>query len=206
MAYLHPIATTTDLGVVQIGDYINITTNGEISIPQDISTTASVTFGSLSATDTLTLNGSSVITSIAPIAGPGISVTGLDSTGPDTGFTINNTGVTSVVAGENITIDNSTGTVTISATGSGKVKTVGTAVNYTALADDEYIGGTANGITITLPPGVVGKVYMIKNENAGNNIIVSATTPEKIDGAVSRALANYASITVVFRAGTWHVI
>lgn len=205
MAYLHPISSKTELGVVKIGDYINIT-GGEISIPQDIAPNASVSFNSLAAATGLTLNGASVITSVLPVAGAGISITDLDNTGPNTGFTVNNTGVTSIVAGENITINNSTGTVTITATGSGKVKTVSTAVNYTAAADDEYIGGIANGITVTLPLGVAGKVYMIKNENAGNNIIVSATAPEKIDGSVSKALANYASITVVFRAGTWHVI
>lgn len=206
MSYLHPIATTTDLGVVSVGSNIYVTVDGAVSIPQDVSTTAAVTFDDVSATTSLTLNGNSVITSIAPAAGTGISITGLDSVGPATSFTVNNTGVTSIVAGSNITIDNSTGTVTITASGSGQVKTVATAVNYTALADDEYIGGTANGITITLPMGVTGKVYMIKNEGAGNNIVVSSTAPEKIDGAVSRALANYASITVVARGGNWHII
>lgn len=206
MAYLHPIATKTELGNISVGDFIDVTVDGAISIPQDISTTASVDFGSVAATSALTLNGQSVITSIVPIAGLGISIDGLDSVGPDVEFAINNTGVTSIVAGENITIDNSTGAVTITASGSGKVKTVSTAVNYTALADDEYIGGTASGITITLPAGVEGKVYMIKNENAGNNVVVSATTPEKIDGSVSKALSNYASITVVFRAGKWNIV
>lgn len=206
MAYLHPIATKTDLGVVTVGDYIGVTVDGVISIPQDVSTTAAVTFGSVSATTALSLNGNSVITSITPSAGTGISITALDSVGPDTGFTVNNTGVTSIVAGDNISISSATGAVTITATGSGKVKTVATAVNYTALADDEYIGGTASGITITLPLGVTGKVYMIKNENAGNNIVVSGTAPEKIDGAVSKALANYASITVISRGGNWHII
>lgn len=205
MAYLHPISSKVELGAVQVGDFINVL-DGEISLPQDISPNASVSFNTLAAATGLTLNGASVITTVTPIAGLGISIAGLDTIGPDVEFAINNTGVTSIVAGENITIDNATGTVTITATGSGKVKTVSTAVNYTAAADDEYIGGTAKNITITLPTGTTGKVYMIKNENAGNNITVSATAPEKIDGSVSRALANYASITVVFRAGTWHVI
>lgn len=205
MSYLFPLGSTAEYGVVEIGDYIQVT-DGIISIPQDVATTASVTFADVSASTTLTLNGDSVITSIAPLAGPGISITAVDNTGPATGFTVNNTGVTSIIAGNNISIDTSTGAVTITASGSGQVKTVGTAVNYTALADDEYIGGTASGITITLPLGVVGKVYMVKNEGAGNNVVVSATAPEKIDGAVSKALANYASISVVFRAGNWHII
>lgn len=205
MSYLFPLGSTTEYGVVEIGDHI-VVSDGVISIPQDVSITSSVEFANIAAADTMTLDGLSVITTITPAAGAGISITSLAAGGPDAGFTVNNTGVISLVAGDNITLSGSNGTVTINASGSGTMKTVGVSTNYTALATDEYIGATAAGITITLPTGVTGKVYMIKNEGAGNNVVVSATAPEKIDGAVSKALSNYASITVVFRAGNWHIV
>lgn len=205
MSYLFPLTSNDEYGVVEIGDHI-LVSDGVISIPQDVSVTSSVEFANVAASGSLSLDGLSVITTITPAAGAGISITSLDTSGPDAGFTVNNTGVISLVAGDNITLSGSNGTVTINASGSGTMKTVGVSTNYTALATDEYIGGTANGITITLPAGVPGKVYMVKNEGAGNNVVVSATAPAKIDGSVSKALSNYASITVVFRNGNWNIV
>jgi len=43
-----------------------------------------------------------------------------------------------------------------------------TSVNYTALATDYYIGATKKDIEITLPLGIVGKVYIVKNQINGN--------------------------------------
>ena len=54
------------------------------------------------------------VTSATAVAGTGISVTGVTTTGAAT-HTINNTGVTSVSAGTNISVSGSTGGVTISA-------------------------------------------------------------------------------------------
>lgn len=205
MSYLFPLTSNDEYGVVEIGDHI-LVSDGVISIPQDVSVTSSVEFANVAASGSLSLDGLSVITTITPAAGAGISITSLDTAGPDAGFTVNNTGVISLVAGDNITLSGSNGTVTINASGSGTMKTVGVNANYTALATDEYIGATVSGITVTLPAGVTGKVYMVKNEGAGNNVVVSATAPEKIDGSVSKALSNYASITTVFRNGNWHIV
>lgn len=43
-----------------------------------------------------------------------------------------------------------------------------TATDYTANATDYYIGATKKDIDITLPLGIVGKVYVIKNQVNGN--------------------------------------
>ena len=58
--------------------------------------------------------GSRVLTSVNVVAGAGISITAVDNLAPVTSFTINNTGVTSLTAGSNITLSASTGSVTVS--------------------------------------------------------------------------------------------
>jgi hypothetical protein len=205
MSYLFPFGSTTEQGVLEVGSNISVDANGIISIPQSVATTASVTFDTVNATSTLKLNGNSVVTSVTPTAGTGISVTSLTSAGPSSSFTINNTGVTSLIAGTNVTLSGSTGAVTISVQEPGIETTTSTAVAYTATATDGYIGVTANPTIVTLPLGVTGKVYIIKNEAASGNTTVIGTGLEKIDGSTSKSLNSNASMTVIFRAG-WRVI
>ena len=66
------------------------------------------------------------LTTVTPTAGTGISITAVDSTAPDTSFTINNTGVTSLTAGTGVTVSASTGSVTISAASTGITQTINT--------------------------------------------------------------------------------
>jgi hypothetical protein len=205
MSYLFPDATKTDLGVVQVGANIDVDANSVISIPQSVATTATVTFGTVNVTNTLTLNGASVITSVTPAAGPGISITNLVSTGTATSFTVNNTGVTSIVAGTNISINTSTGAVTVNAAAEGILQTIGTGTDYTATATDEYIGVTANPTTVTLPTGVTGKTYIVKNETTGNTT-VTGTGGQLLDNTLTKSLGTRASISLVFRAGAWRII
>lgn len=229
MSYLFPDGSSTELGVLQVGANINVDSSSIISIPQSVATTASVTFNtilasgnlivgdSVSITGNLTTGGNinanklfdagnRVVSSVTPIAGTGISVTGLTAGGPTVGFTINNTGVTSIVAGNNINISSATGVVTISATGAGIDSTIGVSANYTAGATDEYIGVTANPTVVTLPAGVIGKVYTIKNESTSGTTSVTGTGGEKLDNSTTKNLNSYASITVIFRAGKWNII
>jgi len=205
MSYLFPLGSTTEQGVLEVGSNISVDANGIISIPQSVATTASVTFDTINATSALKLNGNSVVTGITPTAGTGISVTSLTSTGPASAFTINNTGVTSLIAGTNVTLSGGTGAVTISVQEPGIETTTSTAVAYTASASDGYIGVTANPTIVTLPLGVTGKVYIIKNEAASGSTTVIGTGLEKIDGSTSKSLNSNASITVIFRAG-WRII
>ena len=80
-----------------------------------------------------------------------------------------------------------------------------TAVNYTVTDLDEYIGATANGITITLPPGVVGRWYYIKNQITGT-ITVQGTGIDTIDGSVSKTLHTNAGIMLVFDNVRWNIL
>jgi hypothetical protein len=80
-----------------------------------------------------------------------------------------------------------------------------TKVNYTALADDYYIGAIDSGITITLPKGITGKTYAIKNQD--NAIItVKATNSEKIDNSSSQNVSTNKTIIVIFDGTQWQII
>ena len=79
-----------------------------------------------------------------------------------------------------------------------------TAVNYTALATDYYIGATAKNITITLPLGVVGKVYVVKNQAQGS--IKVKGTGQDLDNSGDKSLGSESSIIVVFDGTRWNII
>lgn len=174
MSYLFPLGTATEIGQVQIGSNIDVDANSIISIPQSVATTADLTFKTVNATTSLSVNGTPVVYKL--------------------------------IAGDNITLSATSGIVTISSAAEGITKTVGVAVNYTALATDEYIGVTLNPTIVTLPLGVTGKTYTIKNEATSGNTTVKGTGVEKLDGSLTKALNSYASLTVVFRNGTWNII
>lgn len=80
-----------------------------------------------------------------------------------------------------------------------------TSVDYTALSTDYYIGATKKDIEITLPLGVVGKVYVIKNQVAGN-IKVEGTAGQKLDTASSKTLGSESAIICVFDGTRWNII
>jgi hypothetical protein len=208
MSYLSQPATTTDYGIVEIGAHINVT-DGVISLGQDLSPTADVTFNSVTAGD-ITSHGEEVITEVTPAAGNGISLTNVVTGGPHASFTVSNTGVLSLIAGTGISLSGATGNITISSSGTTTINTYGTTTSYTASATDEYIGvNSTSNVTITLPAGVTGKVYTVKDEhgNGSGKITIAPQTGEKIDGATSYTNSvPYLSVTVVFRAGQWYII
>ena len=254
MSYLSGPTSKTDYGVVLIGDYINVDNSGVISLSQDLSPNASVTFANvtdsaltdgrvtfagpsglltddgdftynantntitvpnanvanISVSGSLTLNGNSVVTSVTPSAGNGIAITGLVSSGPDVVFTVDNIGVLSLIAGSGITISNATGNITISSSGADFINTTGVTADYTADAADEYIGVSSTSlVTITLPTGIDGRVYTIKDEygTGFGKINVVGTGGELIDGVTPYTISiPHASISVVFRAGGWHIM
>jgi len=80
-----------------------------------------------------------------------------------------------------------------------------TNTNYTATADDYYIGAVNHSITVTLPLGTVGKVYIVKNQVNGN-ITVIGTSGQKLDTSNSKTLGTNDSIIVVFDGTRWNII
>ncbi len=77
--------------------------------------------------------------------------------------------------------------------------------NYTVLATDDYIGTTQKNITVTLPLGITGKVYIIKNK-ANGNIMVNTTGGETIDTSLSKSVGSESSLYVIFDGIRWNII
>lgn len=209
MSYRANPTSKTEYGVVQVGNYINVV-DGIISLDQDLSANASVEFANVSVTGNLSANGNLVITSINPESGPGISITNLDTEGYDTGFTVNNTGVLSLTAGPGISLTANTGNITISSYGADLINVYGTTTSYTASLTDEYIGVySASAVTITLPTGINGRVYTIKDEygQGSGKITVQPQLGQLIDGKVNYIISvPNQSVSLVFRSTSWWLI
>jgi hypothetical protein len=203
MAYLAQPTSKIDYGVVGIGSFIDVL-EGFISLEQDVSPNASVSFNNV------TIGGTKVVTSVNPVAGAGISITDLVSIGNTVGFAVSNTGVLSVVAGDGISVSSSTGYITISASGADLISTIGVTGSYTATTNDEYIGVySASAVTISLPVGITGRVYTIKDEygQGSGKITIKPSGLEKIDNANNYIISvPYQAVSVVFRGGQWRII
>lgn len=209
MSYLSQPTAKTEYGVVQVGNFIDVV-DGIISLSQDLSANASVTHGNVNVTGGLTAQGNLVITSLNAAAGPGISISNVDNVGYDRGFTVNNTGVLSLTAGAGISLSGNTGNITISSFGADLINVVGVNSNYTATLTDEYIGVfSASAVTITLPAGVSGRAYTIKDEygQGSGKITIQPQSGQLVDGKSNYIISvpNQA-VTVVFRSTGWWLI
>ena len=203
MAYLAQPTSKIDYGVVGIGSFINVL-EGFISLEQDVSPSGIVSFTQVS------IGGSAVVTSVNPVADDGISITNLVSIGNTVGFAVSNTGVLSVTAGAGISINSSTGNITISSSGADLISTIGVTGSYTATANDEYIGVfSASSVTITLPIGIIGRVYTIKDEygQGSGKITIQPNGTEQIDNKTNYIISvPNQSVSIVFRGGQWRII
>lgn len=115
-----------------------------------------------------------------------------------------------IIAGTGITVDYTPGFITLSSTGADLIHVYGTTVSYTATVDDEYIGvSSAAAVTITLPAGIDGRVYTIKDEygQGSGKITIQPQTGELIDKKVNYIISiPLQSVSMVFRAGSWWII
>jgi hypothetical protein len=110
-------------------------------------------------------------------------------------------GVVQVGSGLSIT---PLGVLNATGSGSSNINVKLTAINYTALATDYYIGAIKKDITITLPLGIVGKIYIIKNQVEGN--IKVKGTGQNLDNAGDKTLGTEASLFVVCDGVRWNII
>lgn len=185
MAYNTPLASKTVYGIVEVGANVDVAV-GVIDIPQNIETTATVTFDVVNATTSV--NGGELF----------------DST---------NRVLTTLIAGTNITITGSAPTLTINASSTPAVAT--TVISeadspYTPTSGDYYIGvlGTAP-VVIDLPIGTDGDVYVIKSEASSlSDITIVPAVGETIEnnGNYSILAVTDGSVTLVFRGTNWNVI
>ena len=80
-----------------------------------------------------------------------------------------------------------------------------TAVDYTITGIDEYIGATVAGIVITLPAGVQGRWYYIKNQVSGT-VTVQCSGIDTIDGSAAKILHTNSGIMLVFDNVRWNIL
>jgi len=218
MSYLAEPTSTSTYGVVQVGNFIDVL-DGIISNPQDLSPGADVVFNSVEADDGIFVtvdaaelydSGQRVVTSVTPSAGAGIAIQNLDSVGTQTSFLVTNTGVLSLTAGPGISLTTATGNITISSYGADLINVYGTSTNYTASLTDEYIGvSSPSAVIITLPAGVPGRVYTIKDEygQGSGKITIQPQPGELVDKKTNYIISvPNQSVGLVFRAGSWWII
>ncbi len=81
-----------------------------------------------------------------------------------------------------------------------------TAVSYIPLPDDCYVGATTGGITITLPLGVLDKLYISKNQAPSGNITVTGSGGQKLDNSTSKIVGSEGVLLAVFDGTRWNLI
>jgi hypothetical protein len=111
-------------------------------------------------------------------------------------------GVVQVGSGLSIT---SAGILSATGGGSSFINVSLVSVDYTATIDNYYIGATKSGITITLPPGVAGKVFIVKNQVNGS-VKVQGSAGELFDDAIFKTLGADASLIAVFDGFRWNLV
>jgi hypothetical protein len=208
MSYLAEPTTNLNYGLVKVGSFIDVT-DGIISLQQDVSPNANVSFITISSNEIYD-NGNRVITHVNPSSGNGIYLANVMTYGPTTTFTIENTGVLSLIAGNGISLSGNTGNITISSFGADLINVIGVSANYTVDLSDEYVGvSSANAVTITLPSGNDGRVYTIKDEygKGSGKITIRPQAGVLIDKKASYIISvPHQSVSMVYRAGGWWLI
>lgn len=220
MSYLSQATSKTDYGVTLVGANISVV-DGIISLAQDLSPNANVTFYNANITHhldavnasvsgNLYAAGNLVVTHVNPSNGAGISLSNVVSNGYTASFTVTNTGVLNLNAGTGIALTANTGNITISTTGTDFINVIGVTGTYTATLTDEYIGvNSVSAVTINLPEGVSGRVYTIKDEHGqgSGKITIQPHAGEQIDNANTYIISvPFQAVSVVFRNNVWRII
>lgn len=96
----------------------------------------------------------------------------------------------------------------LSATGGGSslINVFLVGVDYTATLDNYYIGATKKGITITLPLGVVGKVFIVKNQASDGSVKVQGSAGQKLDDSNFKTLGEDSSLIAIFDGFRWNLV
>lgn len=86
-----------------------------------------------------------------------------------------------------------------------------TTPTYTALATDYFlcVNTTVNTVTITLPTGILGTVYIIKDCSGDadtNNITIVGTGGQLVDGSTATINSPYGSISLIYNGSDWSIV
>jgi len=81
---------------------------------------------------------------------------------------------------------------------------------YTALPTDYFLCVLTNGVvTITLPAGILGTVYIVKDcfgDAANNPITIQGTGGELVDASTATINVNYGSLQFIFNGTEWNIV
>lgn len=85
-----------------------------------------------------------------------------------------------------------------------------TTPTYTALPTDYMLCVLTNGpVIITLPTGILGTVYIVKDcfGDANNNpIIIQGTGSQLVDGSTATINAPYGALELIFNGTDWSIV
>ena len=114
------------------------------------------------------------------------------------------------IINDNDTINVGSGTQIINGNPSPVTVTNVTTPTYTALATDYMlcVDTATNPVTITLPTGILGTVYIIKDcsGDANTNPITIQGTGQLVDGSTATINTPYGSIQVIFNGVEWSIV
>jgi hypothetical protein len=115
------------------------------------------------------------------------------------------------VINDNDTINIGSGTQIIGGNPSPVTVTDVTTPTYTALATDYMlcVDTATNAVTITLPTGILGTVYMIKDCSGDadtNNITIQGTGGQLVDGSSATINSPYGNIQLIFNGVEWSIV
>jgi hypothetical protein len=81
---------------------------------------------------------------------------------------------------------------------------------YTALSTDYFLCVLTNGpVTITLPAGILGTVYIVKDcfgDAANNPITIQGTGGQLVDGSTATINTNFGSLQFIFNGTDWSIV
>ena len=111
---------------------------------------------------------------------------------------------------DNDIINVGSGSITIGGNPSPVTVTQVTTATYTATAQDYFLCvDVAAPVTITLPTGILGTVYIVKDcdgDAVTNPITVQGTGGELVDGATATINTPYGSISFIFNGTEWSIV
>jgi hypothetical protein len=85
-----------------------------------------------------------------------------------------------------------------------------TTTTYTALATDYFLCvDVAAPVTITLPTGILGTVYIVKDCDGDANtnpITINGTGGQLVDGSTATINSPYGSISLIFNGTEWSIV
>jgi hypothetical protein len=115
------------------------------------------------------------------------------------------------IVNDNDTINIGSGNQIIGGNPSPVTVTNVTTPTYTALGSDYFlcVDTSTTPVTITLPTGILGTVYIVKDcmgDANTNNIIIQGTGGQLVDGSVATINSPFGSIQLIFNGVEWSIV